>query len=328
MSVSQPWTLVTGATGLIGKPLVASLLADGLAVRVLTRGARALPPEWQGAVDVVRGDLAEPASLAPAVDGCSGLFHLAGELRQADRVRAVNTDGTGHLLEAASRAGVAHVVHMSSVGVMGVEAPGIADEDTVGEPRTPYEISKRDAEQQARRWSVTSGVPLAALRPTIVFGARAGDGADSFLALLRAIAAGRFVFAGRTGVANYVYVEDVVSACRAAAARRADGVFIVADPCPLTAFVDAAAAALGVPAPRRVMPLPLAYALAAGLEAAGALTGRRVPLTRARVRALSTRTLFRSSRIEGGLGWSPPVGYVEGLKRTVAAYREAGKLRA
>jgi dihydroflavonol-4-reductase len=297
-----------------------------VAVRILTRGGRTLPPEWQGTVDVVRGDLTEPGSLAPALEGCDRLYHLAGELRQADRVRAVNTDGTRDLFEAAGRAGVAHVVHMSSVGVMGIEAPGVADEDAAGEPRTPYEISKRDAERQARAWSAASGVPLAALRPTIVFGARTGDGPDSFLALLRAIAAGRFMFAGRAGVANYVYVEDVVSACRAAAARRADGVFIVADPCSITAFVEAAAAALGVPPPRRVMPRSLAYTLAAVLEAAGALTGRRVPLTRARVQALSNRTEFRSSRIERGLGWSPPVGYVEGLTRTVAAYRKAGKL--
>jgi len=326
-SVKQ-WTLVTGASGLIGRPLVASLLADGLAVRVLTRGGHALPPEWEGAVDVVRGDLTDRASLAPVVDGCAGLFHLAGELRDADRVRAVNTDGTRHLLEAAARAGVAHVVHMSSVGVMGIEAPGVADEDAVGEPRTPYEISKRDAEHQALAWSAASGVPVAALRPTIVFGARAGEGPDSFLAMLRAIASGRFMFAGRAGVANYVYVEDVVSACRMAAARRGSGVFIVADPCPITVFVEAAAVALGVPPPRRVIPQPVAYTLAAVLEAAGALAGRRVPLTRARVQALSNRTQFRSSRIERGLGWSPLIGYADGLKRTVAAYREAGKLQA
>jgi nucleoside-diphosphate-sugar epimerase len=326
--VNGPWTLVTGATGLIGRPLVASLLADGVAVRVLTRGGRALPTEWHGAVDVVRGDLTDPASLPPVVHGCTRLFHLAGELRDADRVRAVNTDGTRQLLEAAGRAGVRHVIHMSSVGIMGVEAAGVADEDAAGEPRTPYEISKRDAERLALGWSAASGVPLTALRPTIVFGARAGDGPDSFLALLRAVAAGRFMFPGRAGIANYVHVDDVVSACRTAAAGCARGVFIVADPCPLTVFVEAAATALGVPPPRRVIPVPVAYTLAACLEAAGALTGRRVPLTRARVQALANRTEFRSSRITRELGWSPPVGYAEGLKRTVAAYRQAGKLPA
>ena len=324
--MSRARVLVTGATGLIGRPLVASLVADGVAVRVLTRGGGALPPEWGDLVEVARGDLADAASLAPAVDGCDVVYHLAGELRDAAKVRAVNTDGTASLLAAAARAGVAHVVHLSSVGVMGVDAPGPASEDATGMPRSPYEISKRDAERLALTWSGTTTVPVTALRPTIVFGARTGGGPHSFLALLHAIAAGRFVFVGRAAVANFVYVEDVVAACRAAAARRVGGVFIVADPCPLTVFIGAAAAALGVPAPRAVMPRAVALALAASLEAAGVLVGRAVPLTRARVRALSNRTEFRSARIGASLGWAPTVGYATGLQRTVAAYRALGKL--
>ena len=76
------------------------------------------------------------------------------------------------------------------------------------------------------------------------------------------------------------------AAARAAAARVAAATMIVADPAPLTDFVAAAAEALDVPPPRRAMPRPLAFATAVALEAVGALTGRPVPLTRARVRAL------------------------------------------
>ena len=79
--MSRARVLVTGATGLIGRPLVASLVADGVAVRVLTRGGGALPPEWGDLVEVARGDLADAASLAPAVDGCDVVYHLAGDSR-------------------------------------------------------------------------------------------------------------------------------------------------------------------------------------------------------------------------------------------------------
>ncbi|MGY3202550.1 SDR family oxidoreductase [Streptomyces sp. TE5632] len=65
--------LVTGATGTVGRQVVAELLARGHAVRALTRdpARAALPAE----VEVVRGDLTEPDHLAPAMEGVTGL-HL------------------------------------------------------------------------------------------------------------------------------------------------------------------------------------------------------------------------------------------------------------
>ncbi|RPK93928.1 MULTISPECIES: NAD(P)H-binding protein [Streptomyces] len=65
--------LVTGATGTVGRRVVEQLLERGEHVRALTRDpARA---ELPAGVDVVRGDLTDPASLVPALDGVTGL-HL------------------------------------------------------------------------------------------------------------------------------------------------------------------------------------------------------------------------------------------------------------
>ncbi|NGO08699.1 NAD(P)H-binding protein [Streptomyces sp. HC44] len=65
--------LVTGATGTVGRQVVAELLARGHAVRALTRDAtRAALPVG---VEVVQGDLTEPDSLIPALEGVTGL-HL------------------------------------------------------------------------------------------------------------------------------------------------------------------------------------------------------------------------------------------------------------
>ncbi|MFC9503348.1 NAD(P)H-binding protein [Streptomyces sp. NPDC057002] len=65
--------LVTGATGTVGRQVVAELLARGHAVRALTRdaGKAAFP----AGVEVVEGDLNDPGSLAPALEGITGL-HL------------------------------------------------------------------------------------------------------------------------------------------------------------------------------------------------------------------------------------------------------------
>ncbi|MFJ6776780.1 SDR family oxidoreductase [Kitasatospora sp. NPDC091257] len=96
--------LVTGATGNIGRSLLEELRACGAGpLRGLTRdGARARFPEG---VEVREGDLADPASLAPALDGVRSLF----------LVSRIGSDAG--ILDAARRAGVEHVVLVSSVTV-------------------------------------------------------------------------------------------------------------------------------------------------------------------------------------------------------------------
>ncbi|MGK5555073.1 NAD(P)H-binding protein [Actinomadura kijaniata] len=73
MTTTSDIFLVTGATGTVGRQVVRELLERGQAVRALTRDpAKASLPEG---VEAVRGDLTDPASLAPALDGVTGL-HL------------------------------------------------------------------------------------------------------------------------------------------------------------------------------------------------------------------------------------------------------------
>ncbi|SPL89682.1 Oxidoreductase [[Actinomadura] parvosata subsp. kistnae] len=65
--------LVTGATGTVGRRIVAQLAARGTPVRALTRNpAKAAVPDG---VEVACGDLTEPGTLAPALEGVTGL-HL------------------------------------------------------------------------------------------------------------------------------------------------------------------------------------------------------------------------------------------------------------
>ncbi len=319
--------LMTGATGYIGQHLVNRLLAEGAAVRVLTRGTRPLPDRWAGKVETALGDLVDPTTLPPAIAGCKSVYHLAGELRDPARMQDTNVRGTQHLLAACKQAEtVERVVLLSSVGVMGVRKPGLVDEMAPCRPQNVYEQSKYTAEQLALSWSAQTHIPVTALRPTIVFGDGPRVAADSVLAWLRAIQSGRFVFFDKQAVANYVYVGDVATACLRSAEAEVAGVYIVADPCPLTGFVTAAAEALGVPAPSRAVPLPIAQAFAFVLQAFGRLLRKNPPLTIARVQALSNRTCYDSTRIKAALGWQPAIGYRDGLQRTVNWYRQIGQL--
>ncbi|MFD6415054.1 NAD(P)H-binding protein [Streptomyces sp. NPDC060194] len=147
--------LVTGATGTVGSQVVTELLARGASVRALTRDpAKAdLPPE----VEVVRGDLTDPATLTGVFDGVSGvhLITFGGEYF------APLTTGP-EIVALAERAGVRRVTVLSGGGptplqdavqastgldwtvVMPVEfmgnaaewAPGVRDADQVREPFT------------------------------------------------------------------------------------------------------------------------------------------------------------------------------------------------
>jgi uncharacterized protein YbjT (DUF2867 family) len=92
--------VVTGATGNIGAELVRALAETGQPVRAVTRGDRpAVPP----GAEVVAGDLNDPASLRPALDGADGVFLLPGY-----------ADMPG-VLAAARRAGVSRVVQLSGM---------------------------------------------------------------------------------------------------------------------------------------------------------------------------------------------------------------------
>ena len=114
--------LVTGATGQQGGAVVRALTAAGVPVRALVRDitsdrARALS---RAGVQLVRGDLDEPESLAPALEDVRGLFSI-----QSPDMAAVLADGTFDselqrartLAGAAAAAGVQQIVHTSASGI-------------------------------------------------------------------------------------------------------------------------------------------------------------------------------------------------------------------
>ncbi|MEO6714953.1 MAG: NAD(P)H-binding protein, partial [Mycobacteriales bacterium] len=101
--------LVTGATGTIGAQLVPSLLGQGADVRVLVRDAEKARTALGSEVDIVSGDLLDPAAVGTALKGIDGVFlnspSLAGFI---DLQRPV--------IDAAAAAGVGHLVRLSVAG--------------------------------------------------------------------------------------------------------------------------------------------------------------------------------------------------------------------
>jgi NADH dehydrogenase len=150
--------LVTGATGFVGPSIVQALRAADREVRVLAREpARAAGLTAMG-VEVVVGDVTDPASLDAAIDGCTHVVHLVAIIkgRPADFER-VMTVGTQNVVAAAQAAGSERFVLMSALG-------------TSDPPTVPYYAAKLAEEREVK----ASGLEYTIFRPSFIFGPGGG----------------------------------------------------------------------------------------------------------------------------------------------------------
>ena len=96
-------TLVTGASGFIGRHLINKLLEIGTRIKIVTRFADQLPVEWAGLLEVVEGDLRDEHVAQEAIRNVSLIYHLAGERRDSAQMHSVNVEAVSRLLNAAKR---------------------------------------------------------------------------------------------------------------------------------------------------------------------------------------------------------------------------------
>jgi len=218
-------TLVTGATGLVGNALAKRLCADGHSVRALVRdpskAAAILPKE----VELERGDITAPATIAAAAHGVDCIFHAAGMPEQWQRDDAifdrVNRQGTAHVMSAALAAGVRRVVYTSTMDVFAAANGGTLIESNIDpHPKhTAYECSKQAAEKEADA-ARAKGLEVVFLNPCAVYGPSPVLG--TLNALIRKLLNGEVPMLPPGGM-PVVYIDGVVDAHVAAATRGGDG---------------------------------------------------------------------------------------------------------
>lgn len=111
--------LVTGGTGVVGKPAVDALLERGHGVRLFSRHAHRDATLWKAGVEPWEGNVGSDADVRGALDGCDAALHVAGivdEVPPHATFQRINVEGTRRLVREAARAGVGRFVYVSSLG--------------------------------------------------------------------------------------------------------------------------------------------------------------------------------------------------------------------
>jgi nucleoside-diphosphate-sugar epimerase len=294
--------LVTGARGFIGKYLVAGLLEQGADVIGLTvdAGPAGDRIRW------VKGNITDPASIKGICDDVDTVLHLAAisnvdaSIRDPMRTINTNTMGTANLLEEARTGGVRKFVYSSSAHVYGVPQYLPVDEAHPTVPREAYAASKIASEQLVEAYANSYRIDFAILRPFNVFGA----GQDpSFLipgVISQALNNGIIRVGNTDPTRDFLYVDDCVSGFLCIG-DRGTGIYNIGS------GEDRSIASVVEKIRDLVDP------------------GMRVESDESRKRAGKVeipRLCADVSRLKA-LGWTPAVGFDEGLARTVAAERIA-----
>src|SRR5438067_101717 len=154
--------LVTGATGLLGGHLIKELQRRGEDIRALVLPVEKADNLLEQGIEVVRGDITEACTLAPAVKNIDLVFHLAGMMgvwRPLADYRLVNVTGSENLYKAAQKAGVRRYIHTSSHTVYGLGyGRFLIENDPLKPDPDPYSLTKAEGDRLMRRLMLTSKV--------------------------------------------------------------------------------------------------------------------------------------------------------------------------
>lgn len=143
---------ITGANGHVGTNLVRRLLNENFEIRVLQYHDHEALDGLE--IEVMKGDLNDPASLSVFCEGVDVLFHLAAKIsignNSFDNLHSINVEGTQNLVNAAKNAGIKRYIHFSSIHALvhePLDQPMDESRPLVAESKMPYEHTKAIAEE-------------------------------------------------------------------------------------------------------------------------------------------------------------------------------------
>jgi nucleoside-diphosphate-sugar epimerase len=334
--------LITGANGLLGRHVIATLQGRGDTIRALV-----LPGEdttWleERGVAVFRGDVRCRDTLVEPMRGAEGVLNLAGMMglwRPLREYEDVNVKGLEHVCREALAAGVRRLVHISSwrvygsgkwgVYTSGARRPWREDEALRPFPE-PYSVTKAKGEAVVRRLVAEEGLRAVVIRPGTFFGP--GDQLHfGHLADRLRSGVSLMIGSGRNAL-PFVYVADVAEGVVLALDREnavgqtynitSDEVMTQEE------LLRAVAEEIGAKPPAVRVPYSLLYAAAFAAEHVAVIPGYagNPAVTRMGVTLFGADNRHSIEKARAELGYSPRMRLREGVRLAAAWYREQRKL--
>ena len=310
--------VVTGASGFLGRAVVARLRAAGHRVRVFQRRIPARP---QDGIEYAIGNLGDPDAVDRAIAGTEVVIHCGAAMKGGwPEHRGSTVVGTENVIASCRRHGVRQLVHISSMSVIdwaGSAGNGPVSEAAALEPRPEergaYTRAKLEAEQLVTA-AVADGLPAVILRPGQIF----GGGIALINGAVARSAGGRWLVLGDGKLElPLVYMDDVVDAIVAAIDKRLvhGEVIQLIDPEALTQ--EEVLGLAGGTRPIVRLPRPVVFALGKLSEYPLGALGRQSPIAMYRLKSALAQLHYESGRAHELLGWQPRVGVREGIKRLI-----------
>jgi dTDP-glucose 4,6-dehydratase len=228
MGDTQSWSgrkvLVTGAGGFIGSHVAEALARAGADVRAFVRYTSRsdngwlehADPEVVPAIEIFRGDLANPDAVAGAIKNRDVVFHLGALIpipysyRHPREFVTANVVGTLNVLEAARRSGLHRIVHTSTSEVYGTAQSVPIDEDHPLRPQSPYAASKVGADQLALSFQRSFDTPVVVARPFNTYGPRQSARAVIPTIVSQVLSREVIELGAVEPTRDFLYVEDTV----------------------------------------------------------------------------------------------------------------------
>ncbi len=322
---------ITGATGFLGSHVARALAEHGADLRLLVRPNSNTKNITGLKVDLVTGDLRDPASLEKGIAGCEVIFHVAADyrlwVRDPNEMYRSNVEGTRAILEAARKTGVRRVVYTSSVATIGFTSNGQpADENSpvsLDNMIGHYKRSKFMAEQVAIE-AARAGQDIVIVNPSTPVGERDIKPTPSGRIIVDFLKK-KFPAYVDTGL-NLVDATECARGHIAALEKGRSGerYILGGENLTLKQILDKLAAITGLPSPKVRVPYLLALATGVVDEVVtGRIRGREPRATIDAVRMGRKKMFVSSGKAERELGWKCiPVD--DSLRRAVDWFRENG----
>lgn len=318
--------VVTGAAGNIGRALVDAYLARGAEVTAID-----LAELHDPRVHALRADLTRPGDWEQQLAGADLVLHAAAIVAESgdrDRFVAVNVLGARRVAEAAAEAGVARLVHLSSIVVYGNRWPAGSlrtESDPLVPTGAPYTDTKIAAEHAVLAVAAERDLAVTIVRPGDVYGPRSVPWVLRPLALMRRrqfllIDGGRWPL-------SPIHLDDLVTGILAAgdAEVAAGRTYNLAGP-PVSARSFFTHHARHTGTRLRSLPRPAALAAAELTARAAALTGRSAPFGPEAIEYVTHPGGYAGDRAARELGVGTTIPLEQGLPACLVAADQAGEL--